>query len=192
MRRLLRCLVSAALILTGLVALAPQAVALPQRFQKQTVFSGLTSPTNVEFAADGRVFVAEKGGYIKVFDSLTDTTPTVYADLRTRVHDFWDRGLLGLALHPGFPADPRVYVLYSYDAEPGGAAPLGPGQRRLRRVPLTSRAHRGRLPHHRPPVRHLPHGRRDPADHRLVPAVSEPLGRRPAVRPRRRALRLGR
>ncbi|WP_187414995.1 LamG-like jellyroll fold domain-containing protein [Nonomuraea sp. PA05] len=123
MRRLLRCLVSAALILTGLVALAPQAVALPQRFQKQTVFSGLTSPTNVEFAADGRVFVAEKGGYIKVFDSLTDTTPAVYADLRTRVHDFWDRGLLGLALHPNFPADPRVYVLYSYDAEPGGSAP---------------------------------------------------------------------
>ncbi|MGW3351112.1 LamG-like jellyroll fold domain-containing protein [Nonomuraea rubra] len=114
---------SAALIVTGLVALAPQAVALPQRFQKQTVFSGLTSPTNVEFAADGRVFVAEKGGYIKVFDSLTDTTPTVYADLRTRVHDFWDRGLLGLALHPDFPEDPRVYVLYSYDAEPGGSAP---------------------------------------------------------------------
>ncbi|MFC7103690.1 PQQ-dependent sugar dehydrogenase [Nonomuraea rubra] len=116
---------SAALIVTSLVALAPQAVALPQRFQKQTVFSGLTSPTNVEFAADGRVFVAEKGGYIKVFDSLTDTTPTVYADLRTRVHDFWDRGLLGLALHPDFPDDPRVYVLYSYDAEPGGSAPAG-------------------------------------------------------------------
>ncbi|AQZ67377.1 hypothetical protein BKM31_43255 [[Actinomadura] parvosata subsp. kistnae] len=98
-------------------------MALPQRFQKQTVFSGLTNPTNVEFAPDGRVFVAEKGGYIKVFDSLTDTTPTVFADLRTRVHDYWDRGLLGLALHPNFPADPRVYVLYSYDAEPGGTAP---------------------------------------------------------------------
>ncbi|WP_206068505.1 LamG-like jellyroll fold domain-containing protein [Nonomuraea composti] len=123
MRRLLSCLVSAALILTGLVVLAPQAVALPQRFQKQTVFSGLTNPTNVEFAPDGRVFVAEKGGYIKVFDSLADTTPTVFADLRTRVHDYWDRGLLGLALHPNFPADPRVYVLYSYDAEPGGTAP---------------------------------------------------------------------
>ncbi|MEV0613899.1 LamG-like jellyroll fold domain-containing protein [Nonomuraea sp. NPDC050404] len=116
-------MVSAALILTGLAVLAPQAAALPQRFQKQTVFSGLVAPTNVEFAPDGRVFVAEKGGYIKVFDSLTDTTPTVYADLRTRVHDFWDRGLLGLALHPNFPADQRVYVLYSHDAEPGGGAP---------------------------------------------------------------------
>ncbi|NRQ31396.1 PKD domain-containing protein [Nonomuraea sp. NN258] len=123
MRRLYRALLSAVLILTGLVALAPQAAALPPRFQKQTIFTGLISPTNVEFAADGRVFVAEKGGYIKVFDSLTDTTPTIYADLRTNVHDFWDRGLLGMALHPDFPTDPRIYVLYSYDAEPGGAAP---------------------------------------------------------------------
>ncbi|MFC5834295.1 LamG-like jellyroll fold domain-containing protein [Nonomuraea insulae] len=123
MRRLLRCLISAALIMTGLIALSSPAAALPQRFHKQTVFSGLISPTNIEFAADGRVFVAEKGGYIKVFDSLSDTTPTVYADLRTKVHDFWDRGLLGMALHPNFPADPRVYVLYSHDAEPGGTAP---------------------------------------------------------------------
>ncbi|MGP4099122.1 LamG-like jellyroll fold domain-containing protein [Nonomuraea sp. KM90] len=123
MRRLLSCLISAALILTSLIVLSPPAAALPQRFHKQTVFSGLISPTNIEFASDGRVFVAEKGGYIKVFDSLTDTTPTVYADLRTKVHDFWDRGLLGMALHPNFPTDPRVYVLYSHDAEPGGTAP---------------------------------------------------------------------
>ncbi|MGW0482558.1 LamG-like jellyroll fold domain-containing protein [Nonomuraea sp. NPDC003214] len=124
MKRLVRALLPVILMTTGLIGLAaPPAQALPERFEKQTIFSGLTSPTNVEFAADGRVFVAEKGGYVKVFDSLTDTTPTVYADLRTKVHDFWDRGLLGLALHPDFPQDPRVYVLYSYDAEPGGGAP---------------------------------------------------------------------
>ena len=42
------------------------------------------------FAADGRVFVAEKSGLVKVFDSLGDTTPTVFADLRTQVHNFLD------------------------------------------------------------------------------------------------------
>jgi hypothetical protein len=31
------------------------------------------------------VFVAEKRGVIKVFDSLTDTSPEVFADLRTNV-----------------------------------------------------------------------------------------------------------
>jgi hypothetical protein len=34
----------------------------------------------------------------KVFDDLTDPTPTIFADLRTNVYNFWDRGLLRLAL----------------------------------------------------------------------------------------------
>ncbi|NRQ31395.1 PKD domain-containing protein [Nonomuraea sp. NN258] len=124
MKRLASALSCILLIVVGLVAVsAPAAQALPASFQKQTVFSGLTQPTNIEFAPNGQVFVAEKSGLIKVFDSLSDTTPTVYADLRTQVHNFWDRGLLGLALHPDYPADPRVYVLYAYDAVPGGSAP---------------------------------------------------------------------
>jgi PKD repeat protein/glucose/arabinose dehydrogenase len=87
------------------------------------VLSGLTHPTAVRFAADGRVFVAEKGGRIKVFDGLGDPSPDVFADLGTNVHDFWDRGMLGLALHPDFPATPYVYVLYTHDAPIGGTAP---------------------------------------------------------------------
>ena len=39
-------------------------------------FSGLEAPTAVRFAPDGRIFVAEKPGGIKVFDGLGDTTPT--------------------------------------------------------------------------------------------------------------------
>ena len=97
--------------------------ALPSGFQETTVFTGLTNPTAIEFASDGRVFVAEKRGVIKVFDNLSDTTPTVFADLNTNVYNFWDRGLLGMVLDPDFPASPYVYVLYTYDAEPGGAAP---------------------------------------------------------------------
>ena len=87
------------------------------------MFSGLTNPTAIRFASDGRVFVAEKSGQIKVFDSLSDPQPDVFADLRTQVHNFWDRGLLGLALDPDFPEDPSVYVLYTYDAAIGGTAP---------------------------------------------------------------------
>jgi PKD repeat protein len=97
---------------------------LPANFQESIVFSGLNHPTAVRFASDGRVFVAEKSGLIKIFDSLTDTTPTTFADLRTAVHDFWDRGLLGLALDPNFPTAPYVYVLYTYDAPPGQTAPV--------------------------------------------------------------------
>src|SRR5918912_3279705 len=102
---------------------ANAAATLPSGFQEKVVFSGLTAPTNVEFSKDGRVFVAEKSGLIKVFDNLSDTTPTTFADLRTKVHNFWDRGLLGLALDPNFPSNPYVYVLYTYDAAIGGTAP---------------------------------------------------------------------
>ena len=96
---------------------------LPAGFQQGAVFTGLTQPTAVKFASDGRVFVAEKSGLIKVFDNLSDPTPTVFADLRTNVHNFWDRGLLGLELHPNFPATQHVYVLYALDAPIGGTAP---------------------------------------------------------------------
>jgi glucose/arabinose dehydrogenase/PKD repeat protein len=99
------------------------AATLPPGFQETTVLSGLTNPTVVRFSSDGRVFVAEKRGVIKVFDSLSDTTPDVFADLNVNVHNFWDRGLLGMALAPNFPADPYVYVLYTYDHVLGSTAP---------------------------------------------------------------------
>ncbi|MEU5884231.1 PQQ-dependent sugar dehydrogenase [Spirillospora sp. NPDC047279] len=103
-----------------------RAAALPANFQERAVLSGLTMPTNVEFAPDGRVFVAEKSGIIKVFDSLSDTTAEVYADLRAQTFNNWDRGMLGLALHPDFPADPRVYVMYTYNGVLGGTYPRWP------------------------------------------------------------------
>jgi len=98
-----------------------EAAAVPPGFTESVAFSGLTAPTAVRFAPDGRVVVAEKSGLVKVFDSLTDTTPTVLADLRTNVHDFWDRGLLGLALDPNFTVNGNVYVLYAYNKDPSSS-----------------------------------------------------------------------
>src|SRR3954471_18558228 len=92
-------------------------------YKESRVVGQVQGPTSVRFSADGRVFVAEKSGIIRVFDSLSDTTPTTFADLRTKVHNYWDRGLLGFALAPQFPAEPFVYVLYTYDAAIGGTAP---------------------------------------------------------------------
>ena len=99
-----------------------------ESFHEKVVLSGLTNPTVVRFLPDGRVLVAEKSGLIKMFANLTNTT-TVVADLRTPTHNFWDRGLLGLAVPPGFdPASPEewrrsIYVLYTHDALTGGVAP---------------------------------------------------------------------
>ena len=120
--RALGAVVLAAIAVLLALPATGNAAEVPERFEEEVVFSGLTQPTAVRFSPDGRVFVAEKSGLIKVFSDLDDSTPTVFADLRTEVHNFWDRGLLGLALDPDFPADPYVYVLYTYDfdpAEPG-------------------------------------------------------------------------
>ena len=96
---------------------------LPAGFVDDVVFSGLSNPTAMRFSPDGRVFVAEKSGIIKVFDGLSDPTATVFADLRTNVYNYWDRGLLALALDPGFPTKPYIYVLYTFDGPIGGTAP---------------------------------------------------------------------
>jgi glucose/arabinose dehydrogenase len=99
------------------------AATLPAGFQESVVFSGLSNPTVVRFSGDGRIFVAEKRGVIKVFDSLSDQTPDIFADLNANVYNFWDRGLLGMALDPDFPTNPYVYVLYTYDHELGSSSP---------------------------------------------------------------------
>ncbi|HEY3434951.1 MAG TPA: PQQ-dependent sugar dehydrogenase, partial [Solirubrobacterales bacterium] len=83
----------------------------------------MLDPTDVAFAPDGRVFIAEKSGLIKVFPNLSTPTSTIAADLRTQVHNFWDRGLLSIALDPQFPIRPYLYAIYTYDGKIGETAP---------------------------------------------------------------------
>ena len=109
--------------LLGTLIGTADASALPQDFEETTAFSGLTNPTVVRFAAGGRVLVAEKSGLVKSFSGPSDTSADVVADLRTQVHNFWDRGLLGMVLDPSFASNQRIYVLYTHDAEIGASAP---------------------------------------------------------------------
>ena len=52
-----------------------------------------------------------------MFASLNATTPTIFADLTTQVYDNFDRGLLGMALDPAFPAKPYVFGYLALYAE---------------------------------------------------------------------------
>jgi glucose/arabinose dehydrogenase len=123
MHRVRRGALVVVMVASSIYPLRAAGQTLQPGFRQSAVITGLQQPTAVKFAGDGRVFVAEKSGLIKVFDNLADTTPTIFADLRTNVHNFWDRGLLGLELHPNFPTTPYVYVLYTLDAPIGGIAP---------------------------------------------------------------------
>jgi glucose/arabinose dehydrogenase len=104
-------------LLIALVLPASAHAALPAGFAESAVWSGLDDPTAIRFAPDGHVYVTGKGGLVYQFDGLGDTTPSIYADLRTNVHHGWDRGLLGLAVD----SQSRVYVSYTYDKAPGDA-----------------------------------------------------------------------
>ncbi len=76
----------------------------------------LQLPTAAVAAPDGRVFVAELAGVVKVFHGAGDTQPTVFADLSNEVYAAQGHGLLGITLDPHFPSKPYVYVLYSRDS----------------------------------------------------------------------------
>src|SRR5262249_34377124 len=92
-------------------------------FRDDTVISGLTLPTTIKFAPNGDIFVAQKSGLILRYTRLTDTTPDITANLQTEVYNYFDRGLLGLAVDNQYPARPYIYALYSRDAPLGQNAP---------------------------------------------------------------------
>lgn len=122
-RRVVALVLALAVLVVAVAAPRSTEAALPAGFQVSTVFDNLNAPTDMAFAPDGRVFVAEKSGIIKVFDSLNATTPAVFADLRTNVYSYLDRGMLGILLHKDFPQNPYLYVLYTYNGDLDDVAP---------------------------------------------------------------------
>ena len=101
-----------------------------QASRKPVAFTGaLSTRALAEFAADGRVFVAEKSGIIKVFDSLTDTTPTASPTSERTSTTTGIAACSGWRSAPIIPGRiPRVYVLYTYDHILGDRRrrPMGP------------------------------------------------------------------
>ena len=97
---------------------------LPPGFEDVTVLGGLELPVSFALAPDGRVFVGEQSGRIVVFDGLDDPQGSLFADLSTAVHNFSERGLFDIAVHPDFPRKPYVYAFYTLDARIGEEPPL--------------------------------------------------------------------
>jgi glucose/arabinose dehydrogenase len=91
-------------------AFDPTGVAIDVR----VAVDGLTAPLDVTNAADGsgRIFVAEQAGRIRIVkDGALVERP--FIDIIGRIASGGERGLLGLAFHPGYPADPRFFVDYT-------------------------------------------------------------------------------
>ena len=122
MSRFIHIAITAALAASSPVA-ESQSVNGAGGFRDEVVISGLVQPTDLAFGGNGHVFVAEKRGTVQLFEDLHDSTPTQVLDIRTAVHNYWDRGLLGLEIHPDYPDSPWLYVLYTEDAPPGESPP---------------------------------------------------------------------
>ena len=103
-----------AAVLLAVAAQPAVAVVLPSGFETEREVSGLTRATAVAWAPDGRRFVAEKDGRLKVSEPGGTTARTIL-DIRADVNNQVDRGLLGLAVDADFPSQPYVYLLYTYD-----------------------------------------------------------------------------
>ncbi len=117
-------------------------------FTDTIVISGLASPTAVRFSPDGRVFVAEKSGRIRVYPSLTSTTPTIFVDLRTQGPQLLGSG----AARAGARSRTSRRSLTSTPSTPTTRRSAGPLPRWGRCVPVAARPHDRRLRHQRPAV----------------------------------------
>ena len=60
-------------------------------------------------------YVVEQGGLVKRFSAATPTSTTTFIDMTARVRSGGEMGLLGMAFHPDFPTDRRVFLSYTVD-----------------------------------------------------------------------------
>jgi glucose/arabinose dehydrogenase len=145
-----RCIAFACLLATALLPPLPaaaQTTPIGQSFELVRVASGLNLGVGFAFAPDGTMFIAEKGGVVRVLRGGA-LLPTPFVDLSAEVNNTSDRGLLGIAVHPSFPAQPYVYLLYTYDppevqGQLGLPGPDQGGARVARLLRLTADANAG-------------------------------------------------
>jgi glucose/arabinose dehydrogenase len=87
-----------------------QAATVPTGFADETLVTGLSSPTAMAFAPDGRLFVCLQGGQLRVIkNGALLATPF----LTVTVNSSGERGLLGVAFDPNFAVNQFVYVYYT-------------------------------------------------------------------------------
>lgn len=81
----------------------------------RVVATGLAAPLLVANAGDGsgRLFVVEQEGRVRIVSRDGHLLERPFLDISDRISSGGERGLLGLAFHPGFPADPRFFVDYT-------------------------------------------------------------------------------
>ena len=104
-----------AILLLVAPLLAARAATLPTGFTETLVTGGIAEPTAMAFAPDGRLFVCQQGGQLRVIkNGALLATPF----LTVAVHNTGERGLLGVTFDPNFSSNGFVYIYYTTAAAP--------------------------------------------------------------------------
>ncbi len=91
------------------------AATLPAGFTETQIAGGLSGPTAMEFAPDGRLFVCLQGGQLRVIkNGALLATPF----LTVSVDSSGERGLLGIAFDPNFQTNHFIYIYYTMPSTP--------------------------------------------------------------------------
>ncbi len=99
-----------AVAICGLIETGRAATGLPPGFTDSTLVAGLSAPTAMQFAPDGRIFVAQQTGQLRVIKNGV-LLPTPFLTLTVDANG--ERGLLGVAFDPNFVTNQFVYVFYT-------------------------------------------------------------------------------
>lgn len=91
------------------------AATLPTGFTETSLTGALANPTALAFAPDGRAFVAQQGGQLRVVKNGALLTQPF---LTLSVNSSGERGLLGVAFDPQFASNGYVYVYYTTSSSP--------------------------------------------------------------------------
>jgi glucose/arabinose dehydrogenase len=106
-------LLIAAVLLT-LIKPAQSAGSLPPGFTVTKVAGGLTGGTDLEFAPDGRLFVNNQGGLVRIVKPGGNLT--TFYNLSAKVGTDQERGLMEIAFDPKFSKNHYVYLYYTMKA----------------------------------------------------------------------------
>ena len=82
--------------------------AVPNGFTQSQVASGLAGPMDMEFAPDGRLFVAEEAGKVRIVKP--NGTLATFLDISSKVDIAGERGLMGVTFDPNFATNHFVYI----------------------------------------------------------------------------------
>ena len=96
--------------LVAICAAVVNAATVPAGFTDAVVASGLSNPTAMALAPDGRIFVCQQGGALRVIKNGA-LLPTPF--LTVTVDSAGERGLLGVAFDPNFLSNQLIYVYYT-------------------------------------------------------------------------------